>query len=195
MLSKRMLFVLFGALLALSGCQFIAPNAEDKIAEGLAENIIRQSMGEDIDLDVSGDNVSIKTKEGNIDISGGETDGMVTINTDEGSSVMTGGDTRPVSAPADLPSLQGATEFFWAGVEGNGILSYTVSGKDATAVCDMQIKLLTGLGWKTEAAYSMTVAGSASQVLNTDAASVALSCTVDEEAGVVSVSMVKGSSS
>lgn len=68
MLARTILTVLlliFGALIA-TGCD----SANDAAGEKIAEEVIKSQGGEDVDIDVDGENVTIDTKDGSFSTSG-----------------------------------------------------------------------------------------------------------------------------
>lgn len=118
-----LLAVMLMVVLFVSGCQSI----EEKAGQKLAENMLGQALGGDVTLDDSG-NVSIKTKDGEATLSGGEE--------------------RPKSVPDDLPSLPGGKDYSWMGSQEGGLFAYTMTDGDFVEVCDDQIALMKAAGWQ-----------------------------------------------
>jgi len=109
----------------LTACQ----TAEDEIGKKAAESLIGDALGGKVQID----------NEGNMQ-----------IQTEDGTAVIGGGASRPTSAPEDLPSLPGASDFSWMGSEEGGWFVYKVAGSDLKTVCDEQVKLLLSAGWEVK---------------------------------------------
>lgn len=110
----------------------------DKIAEKITEKALEKASGNKVKVDLN-------------------SDGGVTVKGKEGSLSVGGNGSRPESAPEDLPSVQGAKNFFWLGSSGSGMFSYEVSSNDFKAICAAQLDLLAKAGWQKSDAYEMDV--------------------------------------
>jgi len=74
------LFVMLAMTLSLASCQ-------QKASEEFAEKIIEHATGEDVELDVDGENLSLKTREGTINVSSEGENRMISMRGKDGSSV------------------------------------------------------------------------------------------------------------
>lgn len=114
--------------LVLLGSGCTSPS--EKPAEKTNEKISEATSGDEVKVDVKGQ---------------------------DGSPAIGGGSSRPESAPADLPSVEGAVNFTWINLSGSGVLAYEVPGNDYKKVCAGQIDLLLKAGWQKSDAYEMDV--------------------------------------
>lgn len=127
---RRIMIVVLPALLLFgAGCSSLSQNVAEKALET-----------------ASGGKVKVDTNNGEVAIKGSD-----------GSVVMGGGDSRPESAPDDMPSLAGAKNFTWFGLSGGGTFAYELPGNDYKKVCKEQIDLLLGAGWQKSDSYEMDV--------------------------------------
>ena len=158
------------AVSMLSGCQSV----QDQIGKKLAEGAMSKMAGGDVKIDDKTGSVSIKTK--------------------DGSAVIGGGDSRPASAPAELPSLPSAKDFSWLGSNEGGLLSFKVAGNDYKAVCDQEETMMKSAGWvEKKSSFVMETDGMRSKSFYKDGKVGSLSCTFnsgDDSVGVLMSSSV-----
>lgn len=170
----------------LAGCQGL----EEQIGKTIAEKGLEAVTGGSMQLDTTSGDMKIKTPEGEMKITG--KDDQFTITTPEGDAVFGGGDTRPASVQEDLPNIEGATEFSWAGSKDGGMFSFTVKGIDQKQVCESEIGLLAGKGWTMDEKTLMDFEGMMSRSLIKESYTLSLNCSSDKEAGKVTVVLIKG---
>lgn len=182
---KNFIAAAFLLTLILTGCQ----NVQDKIAQTVAEKAIENATGGKVNIDSDG-GMTIKTKDGSMQISSDDQNGSIKINSNEGEAVLGGGSTRPDSATADLPSLPGAVDFSWIGSKDSGMLSFAVNG-DYKTVCNQELVLLTGAGWKLSDEFVMELDGSIVKSLEMPGFSLSLQCATNEEQKNSTVVLVK----
>lgn len=179
-------FLLSGFLLA--GCQGI----EEQIGKTIAEKGLEAVTGGSMQLDTGSGDIKIKTPEGEMKLTG--KDDQFTITTPEGDAVFGGGDTRPASVEEDLPNIEGAMEFSWAGSKDGGMFSFTVKGIDQKQACESEIGLLSGKGWTIDEKTVMDFEGMMSRSLMKAGYTLSLNCSADKEDGKVTVVLIKGKS-
>lgn len=119
--------------LLFTGCSFFS----DKLAEKEIESL----SGGDVKVNIDSDK------------------GTSTITGKDGSTITTGGgDSRPKSAPEDLPNLPNASNFSWVNISGSGMLGYEIlNDNDYVKACADQLALLTKAGWTKSDSYEMDV--------------------------------------
>jgi outer membrane murein-binding lipoprotein Lpp len=192
--SKHLIFAVVAvSSFVLAGCQSIEDQIAGQIGEKIAETAVEQATGGKAKIDVSGGNVSIKTAEGEMKVN--TSDDSFTMQGPEGEAVFGGGDTRPSSVDQDLPNVEGATEFGWAGSKEGGMLSFSVSGIDHKVVCAKEIELLGNNGWKLKDDFVMEFEGMTSRTLEKDEFTVSVSCSAEKEDNKVSVVVIKSKKS
>lgn len=173
------------SIFIFTGCQSI----EDQIGQKIAETAIEQATGGKVKIDTAGGNVNIKTPEGDMQVN---TSGdSVKISGADGEAVFGGGDTRPESVAQDLPSVDGATGFGWAGSKDGGMLSFSLQGTDYKAACIKEIELLGGSGWKIKEDFVMEFEGMTSRTLEKDGFTASVSCSAEKADDKVSVIIIK----
>ncbi|MDO8626323.1 MAG: hypothetical protein Q7K39_02600 [Candidatus Magasanikbacteria bacterium] len=158
-------------LLTGAGC-----NPTQNLAERAAEKAIEKASGNKVDFNTDGQgNVTIKGKDGSLSVGGNNS--------------------RPESAPADLPSTPSAKNFFWVGSSGSGLFSYEVESNDYKAVCAAQLELLAKAGWEKSDSYEMDVEKVMIRSFTKSDAGLTVTCGDNTEEGanqyVVSVSLNK----
>lgn len=172
-MNKKVLVVGALAALAMAGCQ----NMTDQLGNKLAESMINSATNGEVKVninDLQNGKINVTTKEGTISMSGDDDggslkmtdkdgkvvmdangkDGSLVVNDSNGNtSTFTAGDSagRPGDAPADMPTLDGGTDFSTVKLGADSItMVYKVSDKDMKAVCDKQTAALTGAGWTSD---------------------------------------------
>lgn len=173
---------LLGAVI-LSGCQ----NLGDRIAE----KAIEAASGGKVNIDSNGGKVAIKTDDGDVNLNTNNTDGTVTIKTKDGTASYGGGKNRPAEVAPDMPSLDGASDFSWAGSAEGGMLGFQVASTDYKDVCTQEIALLQKNGWTLSDKFSMEVENSTTKTLEVGQSTMTLSCSADSDGRKVEVVMVK----
>jgi hypothetical protein len=172
-------------LFLFTGCQGI----EDQIGKTIAEKAIEGATGGSMQVNTETGEMKIKTPEGEVKVTGNDDQYMIT--TPEGEAVFGGGDTRPASVQDDLPNLEGAADFSWAGSQEGGMFSFTVKGIDHKQTCESEIGLLEGKGWKLDEETLMEFEGMMNRSLAKEGYSLSLSCSADKEENTVTVVMIK----
>ncbi len=129
--------VALSALVMLGGCA----RPSDQAAEEAAEKAVESITGGKAEVEVDGDDTTVRIK--------GEGGGLT----------VGGGGSRPESAPADLPNLEGAHNFTWLNLGGAEMFSYEISGQAYREVCAAQEDLLLQAGWERSEGYDMEVEG------------------------------------
>jgi len=168
-----------------AGCQGI----EEQIGKTIAEKAIEGATGGSMQVNTETGDMKIKTPEGEVNVSG--KDNQFKVTTPEGEAVFGGGETRPASVPEDLPNLEGAVDFSWAGSADGGMFSFMVKGLEHKAACEKEISLLSGKGWKLNEETLMEFEGMMNRTLEKEGYSLSLSCSADKGKGTVTVVMIK----
>lgn len=132
--AKWALVALPALILLGAGCA----SPSERIAEKMTEKALESASGGKVNVDLN-------------------SDGGVNIKGKDGSMAVGGGGSRPESAPADLPNIPAAKNFFWMGTSGNGIFSFEVGDKDYRAVCTAELELLAKAGWQKSDSYEMDI--------------------------------------
>lgn len=160
-MNKKSLAVAGFAVLAgllLAGCA----NITDQIAKKVAETAVNQATGGKVEMSGSDGTISFKDKEGNV-------------------AQIGGGEQRPGSVPADVPSLPGASGYAWFGSADSGVFSFTVASADYKMACDQITIMLKAAGWADSASgITMEVTGSKTTQYEKPGYSLTLSCASSE---------------
>lgn len=172
-MNKKVLILGAVAMVAMAGCQ----NVTDQLGNKLAESVINSATNGEVKVninDLQNGKINVTTKEGTISMSGDENggslkmtdtsgkvvvdangkDGSLVVNDSEGntstfSAKDSGG--RPSDAPADMPTLDGGTDFSTVKLGADSLtMIYKVAEKDLKTVCDKQTSALMGAGWKSD---------------------------------------------
>jgi hypothetical protein len=110
-------------------------------------------------------------------------DGKTTYKSDTGNS-------RPVDAPADMPSLSGANNFTYLALDGMASLIFKVDNSDLKATCNKETSLLMAAGWKVSSSgFSMETSDSIITNYEMGGNMMSLSCNTYE--GNVTVALQK----
>lgn len=173
-MQKKFLNVLGISAVALSlfaGCQ----NITDQVAKKMAEGVVNQATGGKVTMDEkNGGNITFKDNEGN-------------------EATIGGGDKRPESAPADMPSLAGAKSYGWFGGKDGGVFSFTVMNADFKTSCDQEIAAVEAAGWaKDEKGLSMEFSGSKTLVYKKPGSTLTVTCSQSEGSNDVVFALTKG---
>ncbi|MCC6643209.1 hypothetical protein IT411_00490 [Candidatus Peregrinibacteria bacterium] len=216
-MNNKILIVGATAALVLAGCQ----NMTDQLGTKLAESMINSATNGEVKVnieDLQNGKINVTTKEGTISMSGDDDggsmkmtdasgkvvmdangkDGTMTVTNDKGETMNFSGDgkDRPTDAPADLPSLDGATGFSSVklGTE-SYTLVYQITNKDLKATCDQQTDKLLSAGWKkSETSVSLESADAVMRNYENDDSILVLSCGSDTSVGTT-VTMQKNKKS
>ena len=96
-------------------------------------------------------------------------------------------------SPEDMPGLEGATNFNWAGADGSGMLSFKIKNVGFEDACNRQSQLLEGAGWTLDEGVNATFSGTSTTTLKKEGFIISVTCAeqVGEKDEVV-VTMVKG---
>lgn len=157
------------ALMLLAGCQSVS----DQIGKTVAEGVIGQAVGGDVKIDEKSGNMTIKTKDGEASVGSG--------------------DTRPASAPADLPSLPNAKNFSWLGNEESGIFNYEIDSADFKATCKSVYEMASQAGWTdNKNSFNIDSEDSMMKSMNKDGKIVTIICGKDSDGAVATISMSYG---
>jgi hypothetical protein len=107
--------------------------------------------------------------------------------------MVSGGGKIEEEIPEDLPSIEGAANFTWAGAEGSGMLTYKLKDMNFTDACEKQTQLLAGKGWIKQEGVAAQHGEATTTVFEKEGHVLSLTCTeqIDDENEVV-VTMVKG---
>lgn len=143
----------------LTGCQSLGQQIGQKIGEKMIEN----ATGSKVAINNSNGSVNIKTK--------------------DGTASMGGGNTRPDSVSADLPSIDGAKDFSWFGSTDGGMFAYNVESADYKAVCTQEMDLLAKAGWKKNDSYSLDVDKMMTRSFEMPGFSLSATCSLDSNEG------------
>lgn len=156
------------ALTLLTGCA----NITDQIAKQMAEGAINQATGGKVSMSEKDGNITFKDNEGN-------------------EAVMGGGDKRPASVPADMPSLPGANGFAWIGAKDAGLLTFSVATEFKTA-CDQMVVLLQGSGWaESKSGFNMEVEGTKTTMYEKTGYALTLTCSTNESDKMTLITLTK----
>lgn len=184
------LLAVFAMAFVMAGCQSVT----DKLVKTAMEKAIETSTGGQVKMDTNNGQMNIKTKDGDVKIDTSADGGTMKITSNDGETVFGAGDTRPASAPSDLPNLNGAKDFSWMGGKDGGMFSYTIPGTDYKAVCSQQIDLLTKAGWSLNNDYSIDVDKNMTRSLDISGFNLSLSCETSDDV-TVGVGMIKSQKS
>lgn len=192
-MNRNIKFAALGSLCVFSvtlfsGCQSVS----DQLGQKIAEKAIESATGGQVKMDTNTGNVKIKTDTGEMNMNVNKKDNSVVVTGSDGTSVYGGGDTRPGSAPADLPNLDGATGFSWAGSSEGGMFSYSFKTGDFKEICKKQMDLLTAAGWALKTDFSLDMGTSTMKSLENTTSSLSLTCSTNSDNGEVTVIMMKG---
>lgn len=173
-MTKRSIGAVALSTLALSlfaGCA----NVQDQIAKKMAEGVVNQATGGKVTMDdANGGNITFKDKDGNV-------------------AAIGGGDKRPESAPADMPSLPGAQAFGWFGGKDAGVFSFTVANAEFKAACDQETAAVEAAGWaKDEKGMTMEFSGSKTVLYKKAGSTLTLTCSQTEGSKDVVFALTKG---
>ena len=211
-MSKKFLVIGLTGVVMLTGCQSIS----DQIGKQIAKTVVEQGSGGKVKIDdLDQGKVKIQTSDGTMELSGNGNngglkitdnsgkevlnatgtgqDGKVTINGQNGQIAVYGnnGATRPTDSPADLPSLDGATNFSLVVIGSNITLGYDLlNNTDLKGTCQKQVDLLTAKGW-TASKTNLSFESDTSMMKNYTNAdqNLLLTCGVSE--GKVSIALSK----
>lgn len=188
--AKALVVTVVGASFVFSGCQAVT----DQIGQKIAETAIENASGGQVKMDSNNGKLNIKTDKGDVTMDMNTTGDGINIKTSEGNVSFSGGDKRPVAAPADLPNLEGATSFGWYGSADEGALSYVLKTVDYKDVCSKQGALLTAAGWAEKKDVSMQFGDTLTQAYDKSGETVTVMCIGSKDVGETSVMMTKGKS-
>ena len=148
-------------------------------------------------MEASGDEkgFTMKDESGKTIVSGNENsmtvsgkDGKTTYKSDTGNS-------RPADAPADMPSLDGANNFTYLGLDGMVSLIFKVDNSDLKATCNKETALLMAAGWKASSSgFSMETSDSIITNYEMGGNMMSLSCNTYEGNVTVALQKTKKSS-
>lgn len=157
------------ALTLLSGCA----NITDQIAKQMTEGAINQATGGKVSMSDQNGNITIKDNEGN-------------------EATIGGGDQRPSTVPADMPSLPSAKDFGWFGGKDGGLFTFTVASGDYKAACDQMITMVKAAGWtEDETGFNMEVEGSKTTLYKKTGYALTLTCATSEGDKMTSITQTK----
>jgi len=185
--AKVLVTTLAGASLVLAGCQSVT----DQIGQKIAEQAVQSATGGQVKMDSNTGKLNIQTEKGNVTMDMNKTKDGINITSPEGAMNISGGDTRPVGAPTDMPSVEGGSTFAWFGSGDNGTFSYSLKTVDYMDVCNKQIALLTAAGWSEKKDTTMSFGDSLTKVYEKTGMGLTLSCAAAKADGVTSIMMVK----
>lgn len=156
---------------AFAGCA----NVNDQLANKMAENILSNASGGQVKIDQNGENISLKTA--------------------DGEAVIGGGSSRPASAPADLPSLPNAKGYSWFGNQDGGLFGFTIENADYATICQSELALLASAGWtENKDAIVIEYEGGMSRLYKKPGFDLNVTCTGDKESKTVAVALAKSKS-
>jgi hypothetical protein len=177
----------------LAGCQSVEDQVAKNIGEKIAQTAVNQVSGGKVKLDTSSGKMNIQTPEGTMQISADNN--AVKITGADGQSTFEGGETRPLSADQDLPSLDGASGFSWAGSQDGGMLSFSMSGIDYKDICAKELALLANSGWTLKEDYVMDFEGMVSRTMEKNGFALSVGCSAEKSDNKVSVILIKSKKS
>ncbi len=161
----------------------------NKIGEQIAQKAVEGATGGNVKINAGTNELNIQTPEGVMKVN--KDNNQVTLQTTQGEAVFGSGDTRPGSVQDDMPNLDGAKEFSWAGSKDGGMLSFSVPGTDHKQACDQEIGLLVAKGWTLNKEVLMEFEGMTTRTLENNDYSLSLSCSADKDNNKVSVLLIK----
>jgi len=161
--------LLAGAITALvfTGCQ----NVQDQLGNKIAESVINTASNGQVKVNIDDLNkgkMDITTKDGSIALNGNNGSGNFTVTDNSGKTVVKadansttitddkgnvgtfkGGDGagRPADAPADMPSLDGATDFNYFNYSGMTSLTFAMTDENLKGYCDQLTAKIEAAGW------------------------------------------------
>ncbi len=160
-MTKKTLGVVAVSAFTLSlfaGCASV----QDQIAKKVAEGVVNQASGGKVTMSDKNGAISFKDNEGN-------------------EAQIGGGEQRPASVPAELPSLPNAKGFGWFGSKDGGLFSFTVSGTDMKTACDQMVTMVKAAGWaEDEKGFNMEIAGSKTTLYKKTGFALTLTCAANE---------------
>lgn len=157
------------ALSLLSGCASI----QDQIAKKVAEGVVSQATGGKVNINEKNGTVSFKDEKGN-------------------EAQVGGGDQRPASVPADMPSLPGAAGFGWLGSKDGGMLTFTMKSATYKDVCTQEKALMLANGWvESKNGFNAEFENTLSVAYEKTGYNMTLSCSQDSGEQTTTVSLVK----
>lgn len=160
------------ALALLTGCASI----QDQIAKQVAQGVVNQATGGKVTVDQNGGNFTFKDKEGNV-------------------AQIGGGDQRPASVPADMPSLPNAKDYAWFGSKDGGLFTYVLDGTDYKGACTQMDALLKSSGWaESKNGFNMEIKGSKSTMYEKTGFTLSLTCASGESDSQTSITQTMGKS-
>ncbi len=181
------------SIVLLSACEAENANVENKENIDSPKSAYDENVDDAIDVDVIADeeDVTIETDLGKIKIDEETGNGYVEM---EGSSdIIIDSDSLNEKMPEDLVILEKGKNFNWAGVDGNGMLSYRLTGMDYKEVCSDQSALLQQKGWEPDEGVAVQFSGTSTNTLSKEGYILSLTCTEDsDDSDEVTVTIVKG---
>jgi len=191
--SMEILCFLLLSIVLLSACEAENANVENKENIDSPKSAYDENVDDAIDVDVIADeeDVTIETDLGKIKIDEETGNGYVEM---EGSSdIIIDSDSLNEKMPEDLVILEKGKNFNWAGVDGNGMLSYRLTGMDYKEVCSDQSALLQQKGWEPDEGVAVQFSGTSTNTLSKEGYILSLTCTEDsDDSDEVTVTIVKG---
>ena len=191
--SMEILCFLLLSIVLLSACEAEKANVENKENIDSPKSAYDENVDDAIDVDVIADeeDVTIETDLGKIKIDEETGNGYVEM---EGSSdIIIDSDSLNEKMPEDLVILEKGKNFNWAGVDGNGMLSYRLTGMDYKEVCSDQSALLQQKGWEPDEGVAVQFSGTSTNTLSKEGYILSLTCTEDsDDSDEVTVTIVKG---
>lgn len=145
--------MIVSAGVVLSGCQSIGDQMGSKLVEGIINSSTNGEVKVNLD-DVKNGKVTLQTKDGAVQIDGDGDSGSFEFTGANGEKATikgNSGSTRPADAPADMPSLDNASDFAYFTITGMTSLSFSVADKDLKSVCQKEMSALEGVGWTADA--------------------------------------------
>lgn len=187
------------AVFFLHGCEGDTVEGEsaevdgsEVVASGQEQDVLSGDDPEmDNDLSLNGDAVTIETDMGKVKID--EETGNGYLDVEKNADIVIDSEGVSEKMPDDLPTLDQGKSFTWAGVDGNGMLSYRLADSDYKEVCDQQTEKLQEAGWVLDEGVAVQFSGTSTHALNKEGNILSLTCTEDSgDSGEVTVTIVKG---
>lgn len=191
-----LLSFVIAAMLFLYGCEgeTLEGDSSEVVPSGQEQDVSSEDKSEmniDMDTSMDGDEVTIETEMGKIKID--EETGNGYLDVEKNADIVIDSEDVSEKMPDDLPTLDKGKNFTWAGVEGNGMLSYRLVNADYKDVCNQQAEKLQKAGWVLDEGVAVQFSGTSTHALNKEGYILSLTCTEDSgDSGEVTVTIVKG---
>jgi hypothetical protein len=157
------------AVSLLGGCASI----QDQIAKQVVSGIVNKATNGQVSMNENNGNLTVKDNKGNV-------------------ANIGGGDQRPDSVPADMPSLPGATAFGWFGSAQGGVFTFNVASGDYASACAQMVTLVNAAGWTVNSnGLNMEVSGTKTTFYQKANDTLTLTCSAGSDGKSTEVTLSK----